>query len=454
MLNITQKNVKPDIERFKLYSLDTLSTPKTGKVLANWLLGIFLILFFCLFLPWQQNITGKGKVTALDPKDRPQTIQSAIAGRITDWRVQEGQYVQAGDTILVLAEVKDDYFDPQILVRLQEQITAKNQSIEATQNQISATERQLVAINQGLGLSLQKARNKVKQNRLKVTSDSIDLVNERVQYDLAGKQFARFEELYKKKGLISLTDLEKRRQYLQEKQAKAISTENKLLVSRQELINSLIELNSINAEYTDKISKTEAELGAKKSYLADAESELSKQRNKYKNVEIRRDNYFIIAPQDGYIVRALKAGIGETIKESDPVVTIQPDMPSTAVELYVRAMDVPLLTKGRKVRLEFDGWPALQFSGWPSVTVGTFGGVIQVIDYVNSPDGTYRILVVPDPADDPWPAQVRLGSGVYGWAMLDDVAVWYEIWRQLNGFPPSLKEAPEGSKTEEKGIKK
>jgi len=455
MLNISDNVTKPEIERFKTYSLDTLSSPKTSKVLANWLLGIFILLFFCLFLPWQQNITGKGKVTALDPKDRPQTINSAIAGRITDWRVQEGQYVQAGDTILSLAEVKDDYFDPQILVRIQEQLNAKQASITATQNQINATDKQLAAIQQGLGFSLNKARNKVKQNRLKIISDSTDWVNEGVQLSLSKKQFERYEELYKKKGLISLTELEKRRQTLQEKQAKAISAENKLLVSRQELINSLIELNSISADYADKINKTVTELNGKRSYLADAQSEYSKLKNKFANVTIRRNNYFIVAPQDGYVVRALKAGIGETIKENDAVVTIQPDLPSTAVELYVRPNDVPLLTRGRKVRLEFDGWPALQFSGWPAATVGTFGGVIQVIDYVNSPDGTYRILVIPDPEQDKWPAQLRLGSGVYGWAMLDEVPVWYEVWRQLNGFPPSLKEDPtKENKSEVKTIKK
>ena len=113
-----------------------------------------------------------------------------------------------------------------------------------------------------------------------------------------------------------------------------------------------------------------------------------------------------------------------------------------AIEMYVKAMDVPLLSKGREVRIEFDGWPALQFSGWPSVSVGTFGGVVQVIDYVNSTGGEFRILVTPDPSDEPWPEQLRLGSGTKGWVMLDNVPIWYEIWRQLNGFPPSLYEEP------------
>ena len=121
-------------------------------------------------------------------------------------------------------------------------------------------------------------------------------------------------------------------------------------------------------------------------------------------------------------------------------------MPQTvddvAVEMHVKAMDVPLLSKGRKVRIEFDGWPALQFSGWPSVSVGTFGGEVQVIDYVNTKPGEFRILVTPDKSDEKWPEQLRVGSGIKGWVMLDDVPVWYEIWRQLNGFPPSLYEAP------------
>jgi hypothetical protein len=100
------------------------------------------------------------------------------------------------------------------------------------------------------------------------------------------------------------------------------------------------------------------------------------------------------------------------------------------------------------VRIEFDGFPALQFSGWPSVSVGSFGGEVEVIDYVNSKPGEFRILVIPDKEDEKWPKQIRNGSGTQGWVMLDDVPVWYEIWRQLNGFPPSLYEEPLDVSTE------
>jgi hypothetical protein len=156
------------------------------------------------------------------------------------------------------------------------------------------------------------------------------------------------------------------------------------------------------------------------------------------NLEIRQQNYVVRAPQEGYVVRADKSGVGEILKEGDALLTIMPANPQLATELFVTATDLPLLSKGNKVRIRFDGWPALVFSGWPNASLGTFGGEIQVIDYVNNHENLYRILVTPDPNDEPWPEQIRIGSGVYGWTMLDNVPIWYEIWRQLNGFPPNI----------------
>jgi len=453
MLNISKNKVPQDWANQQFQALRTMNTFENGKVLARWLVGIMVLVIMCLFLPWQQNIPGKGKLTALNPAHRPQQIQTAIAGRITSWKVREGQYVNKGDTIITLAEIKDDYFDPDLLKRLSEQLFAKEMSIKATEYQVASIITQLVALENGRIFTLEKARNKLKQNRLKVISDSTDFEAEKIQYSTAKIQFDRFKALFEREGLISLTDLERRNLKLQETMAKRMSSQNKFFVSKNELINSLIELSSVEAEYSDKISKASSELGAKQSYLADAQSEYSKIRNKISNVEVRTQNYALTAPQDGYVVKALKVGIGETVKENEAIVTIMPDVATKAVELYVEAMDVPLLSKGRHVRLQFDGWPVLQFSGWPSVSVGTFGGEVIVIDYVASAAGDYRLLVVPDRSDEPWPDQLRLGSGVNGWVMLNDVQVWYELWRQINGFPPTIS-VEEAEKGNDKSYKK
>jgi hypothetical protein len=45
-------------------------------------------------------------------------------------------------------------------------------------------------------------------------------------------------------------------------------------------------------------------------------------------------------------------------------------------------------------------------------------------------------LVSQDPEDRPWPQQLKMGSGAQSIALLKDVPIWYEMWRNINGFPP------------------
>lgn len=428
-----KQKVKPTIPQPAYPAMKMVQTPRLGRTLAYWISGVMLLLILALFLPWTQNIASRGTLTALNPEDRPQTVQSIIAGSIERWHVQEGQLVQQGDTIVSLTEVKEKYFDPQLLDRLNEQVEAKEGAVEATQAKTEALENQIKALREGLQFSLAKGRNKVEQMRLKVQSDSMDVVAQHVEAGIAQNQFERQEALYKQ-GLKSLTELEARRLKLQEAQAKLLANQNKLASTRAELQNAYTELNSLQAEYADKLAKAESDLNANRAYLYSAMGETSKLRSEYSGTLERSRFYQVIAPQTGYLVRTLRAGIGETIKEGEAVATIMPADPKLAVELFVQPMDLPLLYRGAPVRLQFDGWPALVFSGWPNVGFGTFGGKVAVIDNTAT-NGQYRMLVVPDPEQEPWPEALRLGSGVQGWAMLDTVPVWYELWRQLNGFP-------------------
>ncbi len=432
---------KQEITSSELYTLKTLQTPSAGKLLAKWLMGMFVVFFVILFLPWQQNIRGTGKVTAFTPDNRPQSVESAIAGRISSWKIREGQFVNAGDTILTLSEIKDKYFDPELLIRLEEQVFAKERSIESKNAKAEALRKQITALRSALDVKYEQAQNKLTQTELKLASDSIDFLAEDVRFSNFKNQYDRNKTLYEA-GNIALTKFQDVESKYQESRMKIVSSENKFLQTKAELVNVQVNLAGVQAEYQDKISKAESDLNATLADVYEAEASLAKLKNEFANMKIRNTQYQVISPQSGYIVKAMRAGLGETIKEGEAVVTIMPANPDVAVEMYVQAMDVPLLSKGRKVRIEFDGWPALQFTGWPSVSVGTFGGVVQVIDYVNSKGGEFRILVTPDPEDDPWPGVLRLGSGTKGWVMLDNVPIWYELWRQLNGFPPSLYEEP------------
>ncbi len=413
MLKISSKSVEKMMPQDRLYSLRSLDTPMAGKILARWLLGMGLIFLIVLFLPWQQNIRGKGKVTALSPRNRPQTIETIIAGRIQKWKVSEGQFVEKGDTIAIISEVKEKYFDPQFLVRLRQVIDSKENSLNSKDMKAQALRRQVVALENGM-------RTKTNQARAQLEAERVRFANAKNQYERNKKLFEA--------GNIPLTKFQ--------------DFDYKYQGAEADFVNAEIEIERVQAEYFDKINKAESDLNNTLSEQFETQAEIANLRNEFTNMEIRSQQYFILAPQAGFVVKATQAGIGETIKEGEPVCTIMPDSNDVAVEMHVKAMDVPLISLGRKVRIEFDGFPALQFSGWPSVSVGSFGGLVKVIDYVNSKPGEFRILVIPDKDDQKWPKQIRNGSGTQSWVMLDDVPVWYEIWRQLNGFPPSLYEEP------------
>jgi hypothetical protein len=141
------------------------------------------------------------------------------------------------------------------------------------------------------------------------------------------------------------------------------------------------------------------------------------------------------------------------VKAGDGLLVIVPDTEDRAVELWIAGNDMPLLSDGRPVRLQFEGWPAVQFTGWPSVAVGTFGGHVALIDSTDDGSGRFRILVRPD-TNEPWPTGLYLRQGVRvnGWVLLDSVKLGYELWRRFNGFPPTVK--PQGGPKVEKGDKK
>lgn len=435
MLNISKIDIKNRIDNNNYKSLLKVNRRPHSKVLIKLLMVLSVIGLIALFLPWTQNVRAKGKVTTLKPEQRPQTIHSVIPGRIEKWFVQEGDYTKKGDTILFISETKDEYFDPQLLGRTEEQLKAKEMSVSSYMEKVKALDNQIDALNQTLGLRLSQAKNKIKQAELKITADSIDLEAAKLNLNVAEQQLQRMEELYEK-GLKSLTDLETRKIKRQSAQAELISLESALLSSNNELINAQLEFTNVRNDFQDKISKAESEKYASLSSMYDAEAVVTKLQNQYMNYSVRTGMYYITAPQNGYITKAIQSGIGETIKEGEAIVSIMPSDYQLAVEMYINPVDLPLMKLGKHVRIQFDGWPAVVFSGWPNLSFGTFGGTVVAIDNFISPNNKYRLLIAHDVNDHPWPEPIRPGAGTNNMALLNDVPVWYELWRKINGFPP------------------
>ncbi|MFN9589156.1 MAG: HlyD family secretion protein, partial [Bacteroidota bacterium] len=346
-----------------------------------------------------------------------------------------GDYVQAGDTILQLGEVKTDYFDPELLKRTLEQVDAKQKSIENYNSKAGTAELQVTALKNALELKLNSIDNKLQQQYLKVASDSNDLIAAQNELSIYKRQLDAGKVMYDS-GSIALIDLERRRANYQNGIAKRISVENKFLQNKQEINNLLIEKRSALQEYNDKIAKAEGDRFSSLSAAATSEADVAKLKNLYANYDARNKLYYVRAPQSGQITKAKKAGIGEMMKEGDMLVEIVPEKVQFAVQLFVDPMDLPLISIGQRVRFIFDGFPAIVFSGWPQSSIGTFGGKVAAIETNVSPNGKFRVLVKEDDPTHPWPKQLRMGGGAKGIALLKDVRIYYELWRIINGFPP------------------
>lgn len=439
MLNISHVSISDEVRNSNYSAFGKIKKLRFSRITAYWLIGILVLFIIFLFVPWTQNIQAKGKVTTLSPEHRPQTIHSTIAGRVEKWYVQEGQFVKKGDTIVFLSEIKADYFDPNLIENADLQVKAKSAAVTSYDQKVQAADQQIAALRDVLELKTKQLTNKIQQVRLKITSDSLAFEAATTDFNIASAQFERYQSLFASE-LITKTDFEKRQQKLQETKAKMIGAENKLLVSHNELLNAQIELKSTWSDYENKIAKATSDRFSSLSSRLDAEASTSKLESQFNSYEVRSKFYYITAPQDCYIVKAVVPGIGETVKEGGKIVKIMPSNYQVAVEMYVTPMDYPLVGIGQEVNFIFDGWPAFAFSGWSDWAIGTFRGKVVALDNVISENDKYRVLVVPSDSEKPWPDALRVGSGATAMALLNDVPLWYEFWRQLNGFPPNFYE--------------
>ncbi len=158
----------------------------------------------------------------------------------------------------------------------------------------------------------------------------------------------------------------------------------------------------------------------------------------------RQSVQMVQAPRDGVILSVNAGDAATYVTAGDILATFVPEAPERVIEIFVDGRDIALVQPGALVRIQFEGWPAVQFSGWPSVAIGTFGGIVQTIGPSAQPNGRFRVLIREDASDlHPWPDNryVRFGAKVRAWILLETVPVGFELWRQLNNFPPELTQS-------------
>jgi multidrug resistance efflux pump len=429
--NIDEETGKKYSAYNSIYSVDIESRIK------NIFWGLFFVLVFILFVPWTQNINTSGIVTTQFQEQRPQQINSIIPGKIIKWWVKEGDFVQKGDTIVELADTKDDYLDPRLIERTNDQLIAKKQKVDFYDSKITNIKGQIVAIEEGFKLKESAIRNKIQQLERKILIDSAELSAAKIDLEVGTNQYNRAGKMLND-GIISLVDYERRTQSFNKAKAGFQEKQQKFLNTKQDVLIARIELNTLKQDVNDKLFKLKGDIANSNTEKSTVIAEVAKNENELSNYRIRGSQKWLVAPQTGQIIKAKKAGINEIVKEGEMIVEIVPNSFKYAVELFVKPMDLALINKGQDVRLQFDGYPAIVFSGWPNSSYGTFAGKISAIETNRNENGQFRVLIIPDMTEKNWPSNLKIGTGAQGFALLNDVPIWYELWRQLNGFPPDF----------------
>ncbi len=377
--------------------------------------------------PWTQAATGKGRVVAYVPVERQQTIQSPIDGRVVRWHVIEGSRVKAGDPIVDLSDV-----DPLALNRLDEERTALEARITAARTRLAAVGSRRTALegSRKNGLVSARQRAEMANERLRAAEQAVTAAE---AADLTAQLNVTRIRALAEDGLRSSRDLELA-------QLDGVRARTDVDRSRASLAAARAEAGALRSDFDKFGTDASASVDDSSATHASAQAEIASANAELARLQVRQSRQSaqaVKAPRDGTIMRLLANNESEILKSGTPLAILVPDTTSRAVELWVDGNDAPLIAAGRHVRLQFEGWPAVQFTGWPSVAVGTFGGMVSLVDSHDNGAGKFRVLVVPD-GSEPWPSGVflRQGTRANGWVLLNRVRLGYELWRQFNGFPP------------------
>jgi multidrug resistance efflux pump len=469
-------SVQPDLRKTKrmlgpsayseelLPSLRLARSSRFARLVGKLILGMLLLTFVLVaFAPWQQSVTGSGNVIAFAPRERQQTIEAPIKGRLIRWGddVYENAHVTEGD---VIAEIQD--VDPLLMVRLQDQLAASQSQIEASNELLEANRRNVDAARTIVDSfeSQIKAYTLVKEQTVASATAAVAAATEKIkaeqkqleEYQAALAQaqadYLRQKQLYQE-DIIALGKLQlAERKYL-EYQAKVEKARAYIESARNDLIGKERDREAkeqkaqVDIDYaTAAFRKAKADVAKAESDLAKAQTEVNKANKELLEMQTkvaRQRSQTIVAPFDGFLTQITPNQGSKILKEGDPLCVIVPDTSDRAVQIWLDGNDAPLVEPGRHVRLQFEGWPAVQFAGWPSVAVGTFGGTVVSVDATDNGKGKFRVLVRPEEDSSNWPDEryLRQGVRVNGWVLLEQVSLWYEIWRNMNGFPPVISDS-------------
>ena len=404
-----------------------------------WFAFIIFIMFSAvlLFVPWTQTVTVQGKLSAYSAVERPQEVHAHINGSLKRWFVHEGDTVKKGDLLLQLGDVNPKFMAPDLLKRLDESREALKQKRQAALDHVVILDKRIEEMTSLAEAASSSAVARVSEAENKTLSTEQKKAVAKIAKETALLNLQRSKVL-EAEGLISKRELELVIQTATQAEANLKGTEADLSETQEARTALGHKRNKIDAELVQKLLDLKSKRAAVIGEAAKVSKELADLALTRSNALQRKIASKIIAPVDGTVVRLTTIGLGEIVHPADLLFTIVPKVSSPAIEMWANAIDAPLLKPGRSVRILFQGVPAIPLAAWPELMAGTYDGRIQVVDQSASANGQFRFWVAPETHRRQWPPQlqVRQGTQVMGWVILNRVPLWYEMWRRFNLFPP------------------
>lgn len=402
----------------------------------------FIITLIVVFVPWTQTISVEGQLSSYFPIQRPQKIQAQIKGRIQKWQVNEGDRVKKGQLILTLEDIDPKFLAPDLMQRLDQSRQALENQRDAARQKAGILTQRLEKMKTLVEAAISEAEAKIFEAENKVLNLEQRIPPARVAKETALLNLNRSRTL-EEKGLLSRRKLELAIRKARETEADVEMAKASLQEARQALAGLQHKRRKIDAELVQKFLEMESTRASALSDAAKASKDIADLELKRSTALRRQQGGKITAPFGGTVVRLAQIGPGQIVHMGDMLFTLAPENATPAVEMWASSIDAPLLKAGRPVRILFQGVPAVPIPAWPELMAGTFEGQIRVVDQTASPNGKFRFWVVPESHNRPWPpqSQVRPGTQVRGWVMLNRVPLWYELWRRFNLFPPDYQSA-------------
>lgn len=404
-----------------------------GKVTFVVLAVGFLAMFL---LPWRQSARCTGNVVALDPQQRPQPFVSPSKGVISYVKpgLREGSQVEEGEILLRIAPIA-----PEGVQQIESQIAAQQSAKELAELNITVAEQAeelQKASGENMNRSLDQELNAYRQKWEQAKGKVIELVADKVDKENS----LSIAERTIKDGLISQEELFSKRQAAEAARQKVLNAE-----TAAEEAYSLLESKEKDIE--SKRQEIDIKNRTASQKVLEAVQKLRSIEKELITLETKRDELerlVIKAPRSGIIQNWYGLTGSDAVKEGDQLFVLVPETTDLAIEMKIAGNDLPLIAEGDPVRLQFEGFPAVQSVGWPSTAVGTFPGKVNRIYPTDDGLGNFRVIVTPPDgvlAEEAWPDRryIRQGVRVNGWVLLGQVTLGYEIWRQLNGFAPENK---------------